>query len=524
MQTQLNEPNPASATPDEGPVSDVDRLYDSHSLGDHRRAVQMLLDRQSDRLGANPDPARPKVEVSIEPDLPSLAWLCRISAGNRCAISVGPGVEFGRHRLFEGVWDGDFGKGAFQESQYVYGSGVTWRGQLVFVPPKHGWEYLFVLHDAGERTSFVSNSMNFALERAGIDPDGPFFAGIETALFDKTNAATAAGIDKYDPLVMTDGRFSLTRMMFYNFTADADGRIRPIESLPEAPFKDFASCRRFLMDKISAIGANATDRRRQRPLPPITPVSGGYDSACVAVLAAEAGFRDAATIDVTVKGRDDSGAALAERLGMTIVRAEHILGKIVPSLEVIFDGPLKRLLYEFVATPGVGDDVAFLALEQALIGRTFLSGAMGDSIWRRNSSLPPGLPVRVVYGKSLTEFRLRAGFAFVPVPSIGARFPRRVKRITRSPEMAPYTLHAPYDRPIARRIIEESDIPRGSFAAAKLAVSPHPQNHRALFREAVAATRQRYRPAGPRHAQPGFFASGRQSFARLLGLRRLARW
>ena len=42
-----------------------------------------------------------------------------------------------------------------------------------------------------------------------------------------------------------------------------------------------------------------------------------------------------------------------------------------------------------------------------------------------------------------------------------------VERISHLPEMRPYSVGGDYDRPIARRIIEEAGVPRGAFARSK---------------------------------------------------------
>ncbi len=90
---------------------------------------------------------------------------------------------------------------------------------------------------------------------------------------------------------------------------------------------------------------------------------------------------------------------------------------------------------------------------------------------------------------------MRVGFAVVPVPAIGARYPEPVKAITRGEDMAPFTLNEAYDRPIPRRIAEEAGLARGTFARGKAATNPDPLNIEDAFRPAVAAITARYRGA-----------------------------
>jgi hypothetical protein len=63
------------------------------------------------------------------------------------------------------------------------------------------------------------------------------------------------------------------------------------------------------------------------------------------------------------------------------------------------------------------------------------------------------------------------------VPFWGMRRFKEIERITFSEEMAPWTLGTAYDRPVARRIVEEAGVPRGAFAVRKKNTS-----HEAAFR------------------------------------------
>jgi len=468
------------------------RSYQSSSLPVHCAAVRTLSRVQQGKLGPSARRGAQRIAIEVDAKIPPLSWLCMIN-GNDHEFRIGRGVEAASNFIIEGVWDGSFADGAPQKSDYVFGSGAVWRKHLIFVPPKHCWEYLFVLHDHIELKTYVSNSFNFIFAKAGVEPASDFFHLVDQNLNDKTNKATAAGIDLYDPIVARNAQYSFYRMMFYNFLADADGNITLLPGTPAAPFeKTYSAYRSFLEMKIAEIFANGKSPLRKSVFHPITSISSGYDSACVSILARSAGCRDALTIAVNVRGADDSALEIARQLDLDVCAFSHIMGDVVPKLDITFDGELRERSLEFLATAGIGDDITFLAFEPRLAGRIFLNGSMGDSVWRRNSSLPPGLPVRVVYGKSISEFRLRVGFAFVPVPAFGARFPAPIKEITRSEEMAPYTLWAPYDRPFPRRVIEEAGIERGTFARVKAATSPTPTNFRSLFRPAVEAIMCRY--------------------------------
>lgn len=100
--------------------------------------------------------------------------------------------------------------------------------------------------------------------------------------------------------------------------------------------------------------------------------------------------------------------------------------------------------------------------------------------------------MRVVYGKSFTEYRLRKGFAFIPVPIFGATYPASIFRINCQSEMKDWSVGGGYDRPIPRRIAEKSGIERGSFAIEKGATNPHPLNFSEHKSKAFLQMMERY--------------------------------
>lgn len=477
---------------DSSVVAATQEMYESSSLDVHRTATTVLQRAQQLRLGGTRRATGQRATVTTDPTLPPLAWGCSID-GSEHTFTIGPGVEHGDGFVFEGVWDGDFTNGRVNRTEFAFGSGARMGKYVVFVPPKHCWEYLYVVADRTTGRSFVSNSAVFALVGAGIDPEHPFTRRVFADLRTSTDAATHVGIDRYDPIVAQDERYTFHRMMFYNFMV-VDGVVQVVPTASTEYFKDFATYRAFLARVIDRVARNGADPARTTPLTPITPLSSGYDSTATAVLANELGYKDAVTQDLTIRGRFDSGQQTAATLGMNIEITHHLLGTDpIQAMGVTVEDEAQLDLYaEFLATAGLGDDVMLATMEQHLGQRIMLSGAMGDSAWKRRSTLPPGLPVRVVYGKSFTEFRLRVGYAFVPVPALGARLPHVLRRIATSPEMAPWTLGQPYDRPIARRIAEEAGLERGTFATGKAAANPTVRHPEHLTAAAVSRIAQRY--------------------------------
>jgi hypothetical protein len=82
-------------------------------------------------------------------------------------------------------------------------------------------------------------------------------------------------------------------------------------------------------------------------------------------------------------------------------------------------------------------------------------------------------------GASLMEYRLVAGFLQCPVPMIGGRQIADLRRLGRAAELAPWSIGGDYDRPVARRIIEEAGVPRDAFGTQKRGLvmrRPNPKN------------------------------------------------
>jgi hypothetical protein len=75
-------------------------------------------------------------------------------------------------------------------------------------------------------------------------------------------------------------------------------------------------------------------------------------------------------------------------------------------------------------------------------------------------------------GYSGVNFHLRLPALAVAVPAVGAGDPEQIGVLSRSAEMAQWSIGGDYDRPIPRRIVEEAGVPRQAFALHKLMVTP----------------------------------------------------
>jgi len=118
-----------------------------------------------------------------------------------------------------------------------------------------------------------------------------------------------------------------------------------------------------------------------------------------------------------------------------------------------------------------GEDIIYAKLSDLVHGRLLITGFHGDKVW--DPLVEPDSVIKRgdVSGSSLGEFRFSRDFVHLPLPFVGAQRPGDLARIGRSPELRPYAVGGYYDRPIPRRIVEQSGIPRSAFGQMKKAVS-----------------------------------------------------
>jgi hypothetical protein len=194
----------------------------------------------------------------------------------------------------------------------------------------------------------------------------------------------------------------------------------------------------------------------------------------VTVLAKQAGLEEVITFtrgyvvpSLGAPTERDSGTAVARLIGVTCHQIE------LRECDALQEVP-------FFAASAWGEDLHYLDAAKYLPGRLLLSGNYGDRIWGTGrTNLSPTIVRHGTDGLSLGEFRLWTGFLHCPVPYWATRSIAQVHAISHSAEMRPWHVDGPYNRPIPRRIVEESGVPRDAFATTKRARGAFP-----LWREA----------------------------------------
>lgn len=438
---------------------------------DPDKAWEIAANKRLRRLNWSPKIAGP-VLIERATDLPKLAWSLSIESDGTAICRHGLGVESTQDRIFEGVWQGEFNPFKFEDAGVVFGSGAHFAAdKVVLVPPTHMIEPIFLVIDSRTGTGSFSNSLVCALVCAGVE-DAPLFH-ISDRIAAINDDATWRGGYGYDPLLLTEGPYKVLALYMHLFTLDDQG-LRVAARGRDDSFSGYDGYVEMMQATMRALVANGTDSARQGSrFDPLVAISRGYDSPACAAIAKAAGCNHSVTLDLTLGDFNDNGASVAEEMGLECTVYPHPLDVALDTLHLSIPPHLQSDADEFLATQGLGDDVILKAFDSDLEDCLLVTGALGDSVWGIETTLHVGIPVRVVYTKSLTEYRLRKGFVQAPLPVIGARFPETIRSMSQSDEMKPWSVGGSYDRPVARRLAEDGGAKRASFGQTKSAVNPN---------------------------------------------------
>ncbi len=383
-------------------------------------------------------------------NLPKLAWCLEMNdASNVVKVIHGPWVETSEQRFFEGAWASDLASADFDD-KFMTGTGGKLTSQgLILVTPNHSLDRLNVMRK--EDVLYVSNSLSFLLARSREALDDDFL------FYDSYISSIRLGLRKYERSIVTKNKVPVWLYYCCNVLVTDSRRLTVLPKRPSPSFGSYYEYKSYLDSTASRIALNSADIRREVRYAPIATVSRGYDSPATMVISMSAGCRQAITFREsrgTVEN-EDCGAAIAERLG----------------LEVREFGRLDYRKYPgFPEIENSGGPNEFLSFGDHLSGKLVFTGFNGGIVWDKNcQNVSKDLVRSDASGSSLTEYRLRVGFYHLPVPFIGADSHPSVHAISTSKEMETWSLNNQYDRPIARRIVEEAGVPRFMFGQRKRA-------------------------------------------------------
>ena len=437
-----------------------------------------------------PDQSLDDISFIQNDGLPKLAWCTKLYNG-KTIINYGPDIYKHDEGIIEGVWDSKFQSFDYVNSKHVFGSGVSVsKNKIILTPPSHMYECIFCLHEKATNKFVFSNSLSFALSQLSNDIDC-LLELVETARINN-DISTKSGVLDFEPLLFDNKDISLYGFYYHNICISKDGmEILFKENVTK--FLNFEAYNNHLLMVLNNLIDNGHDNSRKIKYFPLSSISKGYDSPAVTSLIKKLGSFESVTVDVDICGVNDSGSDIAKVLGISCHPCEHPAGKSINNLDNMeYSEKLAGESKEFIATLGLGDDLVFSAFDNYLSNSLFFSGALGDSIWGMLDKPPYGIPVRIFFGKSLNEFRLRKGFVHVPLPVIGSVFPYYIYRINFLKDMKPFSIRGNYNRPIPRRIIEQSGVSRDLFAKSKNAINPKPINLQCFKEDAFKSQISKY--------------------------------
>ena len=391
------------------------------------------------------------VKIPI-PTWPKLAWVAKMQVSNSRAegdvhVLHGPLVETGKDWIVEAVWDEPFEAADIDRTDLIFGTGVRLRdGKVTFISSASGVDCLWRCETSD--ALFVSNSLPALLAVANLSLRDDYSNYTSDVM-----SVEHTGMLFDPPPILTTGSDILP--VYYKNLIFTGSCLELIDKPDRAPhFPNYHAYREFLSKVSHDLKMNIDSTARKSSVGSLVGVSSGYDSPAAAVIAKDTGCTEAATIirSNSIWRGSDSGAHIARALGMSC--QEFRCGS----------RGFRRESTVWAMTGRAGGlNLTIFDYPQPL--SVFFSGSYGDTVWDKNP-MESDEPVGDL-DSPLGEFRLWEGVFHCVIPWWGIRRAKEVSRIGGRDEMKPWRLGTNYDRPIARRLIEESGVRRGTFAVLK---------------------------------------------------------
>jgi hypothetical protein len=410
-----------------------------------------------------------RVDIATRPDLPRQAWVAHVD-GN-AAFAIGSNVRVFDDGLYEGTWARTRHPGDLRGDGIYLGSGAVWKdGVLTLITASHTFEAIYIARSKGR--TWASNSL--AATIAAASPDGFAVESIRRGI-----RSSCLGVEDYKREIHHDGDFRLYRFMNAFVQIAPDGGLSEIRQEQASRFSSYSEYRQFLLAVLGEAAAAYGTRDFTVYL------SRGYDSPAVAALAGEAGPTIAISQDRGFDDLPDDGVEIARALGIPCTVLPKKARAVRPTQFYRYEVGVETIspaeyeeVFEFFCGSHLMDEF-MKAPAELLQDRVVLTGLNGDKMWSFDPAPSNRLELTDRSGCGLTEFRLRVGFAHVPVPVLAFNQSDGFRMIGNSEAMKPWRLFpgeagpttrrgVPYDRPIPRRIAEEAGVPRHLFGQHKL--------------------------------------------------------
>ena len=374
----------------------------------------------------------------------------------------------GTNGLLKGCGDGAFHEGNFHRTEVFFGSGIRKDNEKIYFVTSCALTDRILY--CADRNGFVfSNSLLLLLGFTGARLDRSHDYQNETV------SVNIKGVNAYDrEFKIVHPRIERFHQVFYENIVFEDGKIRfefkPRKKLGIDCYETYYG---LLLEASLKLKSNYDSNERNIPLQPFTTISAGYDSTAVSVLARKIGvekcFSGNRLDGVLLKSRDEGGRKIAEKLGFTVLEMDTKRSSITED-ELYF---LSSNYPKF--SKSVWSEISLHSMIKAIedLNRSALvfTGYKGGTVWNVNlkEAYQEGVlkGSGAISGLNLAEIRLKAGFCTAPLPYLYIHHIKNIVAISKSEKMANWRLGTYYDRPIARRIVEDAGIERHLFGMEK---------------------------------------------------------
>lgn len=408
------------------------------------------------------------VNFEMEHDLPKLGWIVIVDTERRLVKAIhGINVERGKNWMVEGVWDDDFIKANFHETDVFFGSGMRIvDNKIHFVSSTSLSDRILFCHD--NQNIIVSNSLLLLLgyTNACLDENHDYK--------DEADSIKEKGIYAYErKFKIIHPTIKHFHQVFYENLIVENDHIRfAYKYQKNVKIEKYEDYYELMLKTLKSLQSNYQSTHRKFPIRSYSTISSGYDSTAVSVLAKQIGVKECFSgnrIDGLLRrANKEAGCEIAQKLGYKVNLLET-KKKYISKDELFFLATnypkfsksvwCEISLHSMVKTIEKQNSVAVIFTGY----RGHIWDAESDEKYQQGDLKSHG----AIGGLNLTEIRLKSGFYNVAVPYIFAYKSQEIYKISKSSEMNNWKLNRPYDRPIPRRMVEESGIERYLFGINK---------------------------------------------------------
>lgn len=399
-----------------------------------------------------------RFKYTVKEDLPPLSWLAFLSRDDKFInVIVGSAVEKFDGFFVSGAWDGVFELGGFDKCNHSCCTGAKLvDDKVVFATPHHLNACIYSIQE--KESICLSNSLSFLLAYTGENLDADHY------LYDTDFCCEALGERNLKfPYYSTTPLRGEKQLMILSFTKifiDKSLNLRLERRASDFNFTSFQDYYDSLVTTLKLIDNNIDNPKRKCRYGKIATISRGYDAPTCAVLAREIGCEEVFTFNRPIHYENDCGTDIAKAIGYKKIHE--------------CDGDFVKSNTEFIeaadfASGDSGAMITFEGYKDLFKDKLLFMGFCGDEFWGIDHPPYENLKYPIEGSNSNSyEVFLQSNTFLILIPYIGADHAKQIYEISMSEDMRPWRLGVKYDRPICRRIIEESGVERSMFGQKKV--------------------------------------------------------